>query len=254
MGTCAPYTRREGFTPLMKTPKEILAMDNVNFPPPPPMVGTLEKRNMNKFVLPSDRGSYTNDQLSTLRKQIEEAEASGRLLIWLKISGKAVRRARCSAKKRKVPRYQLMNCPVVVEAMIEGFREKSVYPVGVIDYGSHYGGMRGKPERSINGVCVDPRVRPVIMPLLGRTGMRSLGAMRKPQGLRRIAQAKRILLPKPDKPRKWLTLDFRWLRWRPALGDQERNQCNWMVRKEGDNLTREEDYPRPSVRGKDSDK
>ncbi|GJX41632.1 hypothetical protein Tco_0256622 [Tanacetum coccineum] len=38
MGTCAPYARREGFTPLMKTPKEILAMDNVNFPPPPPMI------------------------------------------------------------------------------------------------------------------------------------------------------------------------------------------------------------------------
>ncbi|GKF86301.1 hypothetical protein Tco_0254128 [Tanacetum coccineum] len=43
MGTYAPYARREGFTPLTKTLKEILAMDNVNFPPPPPMVGTLEK-------------------------------------------------------------------------------------------------------------------------------------------------------------------------------------------------------------------
>ncbi|GJR50656.1 hypothetical protein Tco_1401177 [Tanacetum coccineum] len=36
MGTCAPYTRREGFTPLVKTPKEILAMDNMNFPPTTP--------------------------------------------------------------------------------------------------------------------------------------------------------------------------------------------------------------------------
>ncbi|GJW03693.1 hypothetical protein Tco_1562549 [Tanacetum coccineum] len=43
MGTYAPYARREGFTPLIKTTKEILAMDNVNFPPPPPMVGTPEK-------------------------------------------------------------------------------------------------------------------------------------------------------------------------------------------------------------------
>ncbi|GKE09797.1 reverse transcriptase domain-containing protein [Tanacetum coccineum] len=49
IGTCAPYARREGFTPLTKTLKEIFAMDNVNFPPPPPMVGTPEKRNMNKF-------------------------------------------------------------------------------------------------------------------------------------------------------------------------------------------------------------
>ncbi|GJZ58190.1 reverse transcriptase domain-containing protein [Tanacetum coccineum] len=37
--------------------KEILAMDNVNFPPPPPMVGTPEKRNMNKFCdYHQDRG------------------------------------------------------------------------------------------------------------------------------------------------------------------------------------------------------
>ncbi|GKC46912.1 hypothetical protein Tco_1064634 [Tanacetum coccineum] len=49
MGTCTPYARNEGFTPLTKTPKEILAMDNVNFPPPPPMVGTPEKQNMNKL-------------------------------------------------------------------------------------------------------------------------------------------------------------------------------------------------------------
>ncbi|GJY41296.1 reverse transcriptase domain-containing protein, partial [Tanacetum coccineum] len=48
MGTYAPYARREGFTPLIKTMKEILAMDNVNFPLPPPMVGTPEKQNMNK--------------------------------------------------------------------------------------------------------------------------------------------------------------------------------------------------------------
>ncbi|GJV73031.1 hypothetical protein Tco_1493026 [Tanacetum coccineum] len=71
MGTCAPYARREGFTPLMKTPKEILAMDNVNFPPPPPMVGTPEKRNMNKFCdYHQDRGHNTNDCYH-LKKQIK---------------------------------------------------------------------------------------------------------------------------------------------------------------------------------------
>ncbi|GKA68422.1 reverse transcriptase domain-containing protein [Tanacetum coccineum] len=57
MRTYAPYARREGFTPLTKTLKEILAMDNVNFPPPPLMVGTSEKRNMNKFCdYHQDRG------------------------------------------------------------------------------------------------------------------------------------------------------------------------------------------------------
>ncbi|GJS07588.1 hypothetical protein Tco_0364384 [Tanacetum coccineum] len=69
----------EGFTPLTKTPKEILAMDNVNFPPPPPMVGTPENRNMNKLCdYHQDRGHNTNDCYH-LKKQIEEAVASGRL-------------------------------------------------------------------------------------------------------------------------------------------------------------------------------
>ncbi|GKC90888.1 hypothetical protein Tco_1151537, partial [Tanacetum coccineum] len=60
--TYAPFARREGFIPLTKTPKEILAMDNVNFAPLPPMVGTSEKRNMNKFCdYHQDRGHNTND-------------------------------------------------------------------------------------------------------------------------------------------------------------------------------------------------
>ncbi|GJU86510.1 reverse transcriptase domain-containing protein [Tanacetum coccineum] len=70
---------KEGFTPLTKTPKEILVMDNVNFPPLPSMVGTPEKQNMNKFCdYHQDQGHDTNDYYH-LKKQIEEAVASGRL-------------------------------------------------------------------------------------------------------------------------------------------------------------------------------
>ncbi|GKA38004.1 reverse transcriptase domain-containing protein [Tanacetum coccineum] len=79
MGTCAPYAKREGFTPLTKTPKEILAMDNVNFPPPPLMVRTPEKQNMNKLCdYHQDRGHNTNDCYH-VKKQIGEALATGRL-------------------------------------------------------------------------------------------------------------------------------------------------------------------------------
>ncbi|GKA56743.1 reverse transcriptase domain-containing protein [Tanacetum coccineum] len=103
MGTCAPYARREGFTPLTKTPKEILAMDNVNFPPPPPMVGTLEKRNMNKFCdYHQDRGHNTNDCYH-LKKQIEEAVASGRLAHLVKDIRQGGQKGKGSAKgKEKV--------------------------------------------------------------------------------------------------------------------------------------------------------
>ncbi|GJW46204.1 reverse transcriptase domain-containing protein [Tanacetum coccineum] len=103
MGTCAPYARREGFTPLTKTPKEILAMDNVNFPPPPPMVGTPKKRNMNKFCdYHQDRGHNTNDCYH-LKKQIEEAVASGRLAHLVKDIRQGGQKSKGSAKgKEKV--------------------------------------------------------------------------------------------------------------------------------------------------------
>ncbi|GJZ61554.1 reverse transcriptase domain-containing protein, partial [Tanacetum coccineum] len=139
---------------------EILAMDNVNFPPPPPMVGTPEKRNMNKFYdYHHYRGHNTNDCYH-LKKQIEEAVASGRLAHLVKDIRQGGQKGKGSAKGKEkvinmvrsqgyrkrpyervehwmdnaialpsVPRYQLMNCPVVVEVMIEGFRRESRIPL-----------------------------------------------------------------------------------------------------------------------------
>ncbi|GJX16935.1 reverse transcriptase domain-containing protein [Tanacetum coccineum] len=103
MGTCAPYARREGFTPLTKTLKEILAMDNVNFPPPPPMVGTPKKQNMNKFCdYHQDRGHNKNDCYH-LKKQIKEPVASGRLAHLVKDIRQGGQKSKGSAKgKEKV--------------------------------------------------------------------------------------------------------------------------------------------------------
>ncbi|GJU65603.1 hypothetical protein Tco_1247438 [Tanacetum coccineum] len=98
MGTCAPYARREGFIPLTKTPKEILSMDNVNFPPPPPMVRTPKKRNMNKFCdYHQDRGHNMNDCYH-LKKQIKEAVASGRLAHLVKDIRQSGQKCKGSAK------------------------------------------------------------------------------------------------------------------------------------------------------------
>ncbi|GJS49613.1 hypothetical protein Tco_0599734 [Tanacetum coccineum] len=73
------WEKSVSFTPLTKTPKEILAMDNVNFPRPHLTVGTPEKQNMNKFCdYHKDQGHNTNDCYH-LKKQIEETAASGRL-------------------------------------------------------------------------------------------------------------------------------------------------------------------------------
>ncbi|GJT94016.1 reverse transcriptase domain-containing protein [Tanacetum coccineum] len=65
--------RQDRFTPLTKTPEEILAMETVNFKAPPPMTGLAENRNKNKFCeFHEDKGHIT-DECIHLRKQIEEA-------------------------------------------------------------------------------------------------------------------------------------------------------------------------------------
>ncbi|GJU43178.1 retrotransposon protein, putative, ty1-copia subclass [Tanacetum coccineum] len=91
MGTFAPYSRRETFAPLTKTPKEILEMESVNFLPPPSLIRTPEKQNLNKFCdYHRDRGYNTNDCYH-LKKQIEEVVALGKLAHLLKryMSGKS---------------------------------------------------------------------------------------------------------------------------------------------------------------------
>ncbi|GJR52101.1 hypothetical protein Tco_1402622 [Tanacetum coccineum] len=223
-------------------------MDNVNFPPPPPMVGTPEKRNMNKFCdYHRDRGHNTNDCYH-LKKQIEEAVASGRLAHLVKDIRQGGQKSKGSAKGREkvinmvrsqgyrkrpyervehwmdnaltfppVPRYQLMNYLMVVEAIIEGFRDRKIhveggsssevmyehcfrslsyrtrsrlresriplvgfsgevsYPMGVIDLEVTIGEC-GKTRTVIMEFAVVKSPSPYNA-LLGRTGMRSLGAV-----------------------------------------------------------------------------
>ncbi|GJY49561.1 hypothetical protein Tco_0439517 [Tanacetum coccineum] len=141
-------------------------MDNVNFPPPPPMVGTPEKRNMNKFCnYHQDQGHNTNDCYH-LKKQIEEAVASGKL-------AHLVKDIRQGGQK------------VVVEAMIEGFRVRRIH----VDSGSSSEVMYERCFRNLS-YQMRSRLRESRIPLvgsqenpspynalLGRTGMRSLGVV-----------------------------------------------------------------------------
>ncbi|GJT60593.1 reverse transcriptase domain-containing protein [Tanacetum coccineum] len=63
--------RHDRFTPLIKTPIEILAMEIVKFNAPPPMAGLAENQNKNKFCkFYVDKG-YSTDECIHLRKQIE---------------------------------------------------------------------------------------------------------------------------------------------------------------------------------------
>ncbi|GKG31788.1 hypothetical protein Tco_0426738, partial [Tanacetum coccineum] len=71
--------RHDRVTPLIKTPKEILAMDTVKFKAPPPMSGLAKNQNKNKFCeFHRDKGHNT-DECIHMKKQIEEAVRSGQL-------------------------------------------------------------------------------------------------------------------------------------------------------------------------------
>nr|GEX47505.1 reverse transcriptase domain-containing protein [Tanacetum cinerariifolium] len=49
MEVYTPYPRRDTFTPLTKTPREILAMEGISFLEPSPLIGNPKKQNLNKF-------------------------------------------------------------------------------------------------------------------------------------------------------------------------------------------------------------
>nr|GEU80684.1 reverse transcriptase domain-containing protein [Tanacetum cinerariifolium] len=207
--------------------EEILAIDNVNFPPPPSMAGTSKKRNMNKFCdYHQDRGHNTNDCYH-LKKKIEEAVALRRLAHLVKDIRKNGQKGKRSAKVNEkvismvrsqgyrkrpydrieqwmdnaiafpsVPCYQLMDCPIVYDAMIEGFREsrlpdeveverilnttggvfrRSQLPFGVIDLKVTIGEYE-RTQTIIMEFAVVKSPSPYNA-LLGRTGMKSLRAV-----------------------------------------------------------------------------
>ncbi|GJS65528.1 reverse transcriptase domain-containing protein [Tanacetum coccineum] len=183
MGTCAPYTRREGFTPLTKTPKEILAMDNVNFPPPPSMVGTPKKQNMNKKIGSSgERHQARRPEGQGLCQR--KREGYQHVVVDALIEGFRVRRIHVDGSSssevmyehcfrnlsyRTRPRLKESRVPLV------GFSGEVSYPLGVINLEFTMGDC-GITRTVIMEFAVVKSPSPYNA-LLGRTGMRSLGAV-----------------------------------------------------------------------------
>nr|GEV08390.1 reverse transcriptase domain-containing protein [Tanacetum cinerariifolium] len=67
------------FTPLRRTPKEILTVEAGKFQPSPPMVTPVEKRSSNKFYdFHNDKG-HSTDECMQLKKHIEEFVRAGKL-------------------------------------------------------------------------------------------------------------------------------------------------------------------------------
>ncbi|GKB48450.1 hypothetical protein Tco_0899203 [Tanacetum coccineum] len=147
MGTCAPFAIKEGFTPLTKTPREILAMDNANFPPPPPMVGTPKKQNMNKFC------DYHQDRVKDIRQGGQKSKGS------TKGKEKVINMA-SGSEEHMLMAVALQRLCTSIASEILAIDEESA----------------GEPEQSKWNLRWS-RVHPHKMLLLGRTGMRSLGVV-----------------------------------------------------------------------------
>ncbi|GJY01055.1 hypothetical protein Tco_0359207 [Tanacetum coccineum] len=148
---------KDTFTPLIRTSNEILAMKNVSFPESPPLIGTPEKQNLNKFCdYHGDRGHNTNNCYQ-LKKHIEEVVASGKLAHLVKdIRRNNLRNGSQGRKNVKIinmirggeyhkrpfegersglvneltftaiPRNQLTDEPIVLEGVIEGHQTKKM--------------------------------------------------------------------------------------------------------------------------------
>ncbi|GJT46825.1 hypothetical protein Tco_0955540 [Tanacetum coccineum] len=124
------------------------------------MVGTPEKRNMNKFYdYHQDRGHNTNDCYH-LKKQIEEAVASRRLAHLVKDIRQGGQKSK-GLNQRKREGYQ----HVVVEAMIESFRVRRIH----VDGGSSSEVMYEHCFRNLS--CqTRSRLRESRLPLVGFSG------------------------------------------------------------------------------------
>ncbi|GKC62703.1 reverse transcriptase domain-containing protein [Tanacetum coccineum] len=71
--------RHDKFTLLIKSPKEILALDKDQFKAPPPMTTLMEKRNNNKFYEFHGEVGHNTDEYMHLRRQIKELINNGKL-------------------------------------------------------------------------------------------------------------------------------------------------------------------------------
>nr|GFB75772.1 reverse transcriptase domain-containing protein [Tanacetum cinerariifolium] len=115
--------RANRFTPLTRTPKEILAAEANKFHPPPPMVTPVEKRNGNKFCdFHNDKG-HSTDECMQLKKQTEElvrAEKLSHLIKKIKQGREQPKTGRkeTTAKDKPTTIYMVRSWPRTVKQKI----------------------------------------------------------------------------------------------------------------------------------------
>nr|GEZ45977.1 reverse transcriptase domain-containing protein [Tanacetum cinerariifolium] len=96
----ASNQRRDKFTLLTKSPKEILALDKGKFKTPPPMTTPIEKRNNNKFCEFHGEVRHNTDEYMHLRRQIKELIKAGKLSYVIKELKQGSRKDQPKAAKK----------------------------------------------------------------------------------------------------------------------------------------------------------
>ncbi|GJT92575.1 hypothetical protein Tco_1081420 [Tanacetum coccineum] len=173
MGVYTPYPRKDTFTPPSKTLIEILSIESISFPEPSPLIETPEKQNLNKFCdYHGDRGHNTNDCYQ-LKKEIKEAVASRKL-------AHLVKDIRQNNQRNGNPGRN--GVKVINMIRQEGNRKRSfeegrgnISSLRSNRSSSNFGKGR-KNQYGANGFC-NKKCRSPYKILIGRTGMRSLGAV-----------------------------------------------------------------------------
>nr|GEU52146.1 hypothetical protein [Tanacetum cinerariifolium] len=137
------------FTPLTRTPKEILATEAGKFQPPPPMLTPVEKRSNNKFCdFHNDKG-HSTDECMQLKKQIEEkitfpslatsSGTEGPLVIEAKIDGHMIHRMYVDGGSLTEVLYEhcfnrlrpeVKNQMVPATTSLTGFSGETIWPLG----------------------------------------------------------------------------------------------------------------------------
>nr|GEZ18297.1 reverse transcriptase domain-containing protein [Tanacetum cinerariifolium] len=140
------------FTPLTRTPKEILMVEAGKFPPPPAMVNPVEKRCSNKFCdFHNDKGHNT-DECMQLKKQIEEeitfpslatsSGTKGPLVIEAEIGRHMIHRMNVDGGSSMEVLYEywfnrllpeVKNQMVPASTSLTGFSGETIWPLGQLN-------------------------------------------------------------------------------------------------------------------------
>ncbi|GJZ33494.1 hypothetical protein Tco_0578930 [Tanacetum coccineum] len=170
-------------------------MESISFPEPLPLIGTPEKQNLNKLCdYHGDRGHNTNDCYQ-LKKQIEEAVASGKLAHLVKDirrnnkrngnpgrnGVKVINMIRQEGNRKRsfeerrsgmmneltfpaIPQSQLTDKPIILEGIIEGNQVRRI----LVDGGSSSEIIYEHCFKNL-GVNIRSRLRRCRIPMIGPT-------------------------------------------------------------------------------------